>query len=739
MKKNLFIIFINLFVLINVSFSQELVLSGTITNSVTKQGIGNALIEVKDKPLSIYSDADGFYSIIVPDGFYNIIVSAKGMHTQNIKLSKKNIETEELNVQLDPKAEDKLYDMSLEELLNVKVEVSTKKAVSLHETPSIVTVVTKEDIQKSGCRDLKEILELFVPGVQFGYDVEGVVGIGIRGMWAHEGKTLMLIDGTEMNEEMFANLFLGNHYNPDIIKKIEISRGPGSAIYGGYAGLSVINIITKDAKSNGGYVSSLYSQMSKNFSHRNVNFGYGKEIGDFNFSINTSLGQGNRSQENIIDYSLDTMSMNNNSGINTAFINLNIGYKGLKIHAISDFYHYKQIDLWGSNYKNGALSESNDTHASEISYTFNISKTQKITPKISFKYQEPWKLDVPDEDYVNSKYNTKYTGGIIHQWEFTPKINLLTGIEYYQNSLILPENHKDYEETFINNKDNLTTNNISAFSQLIFFNNIANLTIGGRFDNSTEYGNSFVPRIALTKQFKGLHIKAMGSQSFRIPGGIIPNRIPEGADKITPEKGNIFEFETGYQFLKNFYIGANAFLISFNKIISYGSTPSGIGTYVNSGTMGTKGIEAEFKYRGNFVNVMLNYAYYMADNKDVENYLVPQHENYYLSFTPQRLNAFVSINFTDKISLNITGNYFGKRYGYTHADTNGNDILEEFEQKLLIGSNFQINKIFNVFNFTLGVSNILDTKMHFIQAYHGGTAPLPSHSRAYYLKLFLNF
>jgi outer membrane cobalamin receptor len=88
-----------------------------------------------------------------------------------------------------------------------------------------------------------------VPGFEFGLDVEGVVGLGIRGNWAHEGKVVLFIDGQEMNESLYSTLQFGNHYPVEHIDRIEIIRGPGSALHGGFAAYAVINIITRTPKS----------------------------------------------------------------------------------------------------------------------------------------------------------------------------------------------------------------------------------------------------------------------------------------------------------------------------------------------------------------------------------------------------------------------------------------------------------------------------------------------------------
>ena len=564
--------------------------------------------------------------------------------------------------------------------------------------------------------------------------------MSVRGIWAFEGKTLLMIDGIEMNEEMFSTLMFGNHYTVDNIEKIEISRGPGSAIYGGYASLSVINVVTKNSSMNGGYISSLYSQMSKTFAQRYITAGFGKEINDFSFSINTSYSQGVRSQDENIDYNLNSISMQGNSEINSTFINANIKYKGLDIKLLSDLFHYKQVDLWGENYTYGALNQHNDTYAGQIKYKFNINDKHTLTPFFVFKYQEPWNVDVPEEDYVNSKFVTKYTGGISHNWEINSKLNILSGIEYYDNYLNLPENYKNYEETFTNNERTISISNLTFYSQAIYFNDIINITLGARFDQSSEYGNSFVPRLALTKAFEKLHLKAMLSQSFRIPGGIIPNRIPDGVEGIEPEKATNYEFEIGYRIGDNIYFGVNAFSVSFEKLISYGSDPAtGLGTYVNSGTIGSNGVEAELKYKSKFINFLINYAYHSTANYDDESNIVPIDKDMFLGFSAHRLNSMINIKLKENMSFNISAMYFHDRYAYTH-NARGVDMLERFSPELNLNSNFRLAKLLNNhLDITLGVNNILDSKLLYNQPYNGAHAPLSSLSRAITLKLFYNF
>src|SRR6478672_5076727 len=139
----------------------------------------------------------------------------------------------------------------LQKVLNKGLTVSSSKALSTRETPGIISLITAEEIQNAGARDLIDILRM-VPGFDIGQDLQFVMGIGLRGNWANEGKVLVMMDGQPFNELLYQTVAIGNRFPVDAIERIEIIRGPGSAIYGGSAEYGVINIITKAAESLNG-------------------------------------------------------------------------------------------------------------------------------------------------------------------------------------------------------------------------------------------------------------------------------------------------------------------------------------------------------------------------------------------------------------------------------------------------------------------------------------------------------
>jgi outer membrane receptor protein involved in Fe transport len=145
--------------------------------------------------------------------------------------------------------------LTLEDLLQIRVRVATKTELQAAATPAIVTVVTRDEIELRGYRSLAEVLRA-VPGF---YDVyDGVThNIGVRGINGGQnasGNVLkLMIDGQPVDYRPTT----GNFFGPELIplaavERIEIIRGPASALYGANAFLGVVNVITRSGASVNG-------------------------------------------------------------------------------------------------------------------------------------------------------------------------------------------------------------------------------------------------------------------------------------------------------------------------------------------------------------------------------------------------------------------------------------------------------------------------------------------------------
>jgi iron complex outermembrane receptor protein len=121
-----------------------------------------------------------------------------------------------------------------------------KHAQRQTESPSTITVLDQDDIKAYGVSTLEELLRI-VPGVSV-KDFNPVIKVlGIRGFQANMGNTvLLIIDGQEMNINLFGGvIWTALPIALDDIERIEVIRGPGSALYGAGALSGVINVTTK--------------------------------------------------------------------------------------------------------------------------------------------------------------------------------------------------------------------------------------------------------------------------------------------------------------------------------------------------------------------------------------------------------------------------------------------------------------------------------------------------------------
>ena len=129
------------------------------------------------------------------------------------------------------------------------ISIATGTAKSIRFAPSVASVITIDDIQRSGARTLAEVLES-VPGIHISDSVlfdDDL--ISIRGVHtSNNPQVLVLIDGVEVRHLFTAARPAGFRLPLGNVHRIEIIRGPGSAIYGADAFSGVINVITKSGQ-----------------------------------------------------------------------------------------------------------------------------------------------------------------------------------------------------------------------------------------------------------------------------------------------------------------------------------------------------------------------------------------------------------------------------------------------------------------------------------------------------------
>lgn len=642
-----------------------------------------------------------------------------------------------------------LDDLSLEDLLNVEISVATGKgkALSQRESPSIITLITHEEIVNSGARDLTDVLRL-VPGFEFGLDVQGVLGMSLRGNWAYEGKVLLLLDGLPMNDLLFGNVPVGNRIALSQIERIEIIRGPGSAIFGGFAAMAVINIITRDIKSlqlsaaSSAPVRSSSSVLGSVMQNGTGRWGFdllnAAQLGEVSASLGVYAQQGIRADGTFLS-ELDGRTYQMREYFTDNVLSYNLGVKGTG-WSVRAFYEdarvgYAQTDTNGTM---GLLDTRFSTFASDAQYTFTLSDNVRLTPRLSYTYQTPWANNdtfARRADFFYEKSASRLTGNLTLAAEPSREISITAGAEYFLDNGFVSDQAAEAGVSFAENSRSVSYSTISAFAQGIITSDIANLTLGARFDNHSRFGSAFAPRIGITKVLDRFHVKALWSRAFRAP-------TIENIDRnlsIKPEFVTVLEAELGYQFSSTVFATVNIFDIDVASPIVYFVSGSQ-GGYINSTRMGTRGLEAEVRWREQTFSLTSSYSFSVVNRNEVQLYTVPQTSAQMLGVPQHKIVVNASWDVSPDVSIHPSFVYLSERYAPVTSPrrTGLERSIEQFSPVGLLNLNIAWTPEIagqRLITLSLAAMNLLNANYQYISPVENGNNPFAGAPREFVLRL----
>src|SRR5688572_11657421 len=146
------------------------------------------------------------------------------------------------------RSSDDFYNLSLAELGQIEISIATGNSTPLDRAPATATVISAGEIQAMGARTLNDVLET-VPGLHVSLSSLSRLDsiYSIRGI--HTGfnpQVLLLMNGVPVQSSLQGSRPSLFRFPVASIERVEVIRGPGSAIYGADAYAGVINVITKD-------------------------------------------------------------------------------------------------------------------------------------------------------------------------------------------------------------------------------------------------------------------------------------------------------------------------------------------------------------------------------------------------------------------------------------------------------------------------------------------------------------
>ena len=491
---------------------------------------------------------------------------------------------------------EEILQMSLEDLMNIKVTTSAKSEQKAWEASARVTVITRDMINKRGYRDLLDVLQdvpFFQIQSQHGHWTKGAI-INLRGHRSGDSgnnKFLILMDGVKLSDDAEEGLYLGMRSFPlNGIEQIEIVYGPNSTLYGRDAYAGMINLITRKTDyaaagfSYGTYYSrTAYAGLRKKFSEGVSGMlhlsHYKSQEQD---PTRRSVTYQNRHVVPSHPYTERFFRGSNNLFLNLALQVRRFNFRYILFDTEGSETYGGNPDLYVTEYSTVAAQKNQALYADFshsftrklISQLYYVYKKYEFDPKTANLYTDdlnrtgyfnPTDSSVvidPYYAYGGRKYyyfrTLAHKTGIKLTYRIRPNLKNVSGVDvnFVRGIPVISEGKGGKPITGNTQRRKLehefyTAGFYSEFSYRTGQNFL--FSLGGRVDMNSNYQNTFMPRMAAIYR-KGNHIlKAIFSRGYLAPSitqvyfqSITTFSCIRTNENLRPEKNSSLELDWNF-------------------------------------------------------------------------------------------------------------------------------------------------------------------------------------------------
>jgi len=521
--------------------------------------------------------------------------------------------------------------------LGVIVITPTRSPRMVKDLPTNVSVITREEIAESGAQNVGEVLKNRL-GV--GIRRYGTLGaqseIALRGCSAYQ--TLVMVDGRPVNSisDGIADL---SQFPIDNIERIEVVRGPVSALYGANALGGVINIITREAKEERVTADVILGGGS-----------FGTQIARLNLGTKDT---------NIKTYF--TISNNTSDGWrkNSAYDNHNftgkLAYNAGKIgnFELRGGYHREKLGLPGANYETDwstgekiifderYASNPKEVQEDEKRYAIleysNGGENSKLLLRL-YGSDDEKRDQNPDPDWPTDDFYENTTQGTEVQLDTLYGITL--GMDIHQDKY--RQRNEINSQTIISEK----TLNQSVFLQETLSLKPVTAILGTRYDHHSAYGGQMNPSLSLIYQPREyLKISFNLARGFRAPT-FCDLYWPDylgclGNPDLKPERAWAYDLGFEHQWGTLLLSRLTLFRTDIENLILWGPNVSSIWTPYIMPEAYSQGVELEFIHQVTpRLSQSINYTYLHSagksegeDKYQIASYRPHNRANYRIHYT----------------------------------------------------------------------------------------------------------
>lgn len=606
----------------------------------------------------------------------------------------------------DAYGNNQIFDIPLEDLLNIKISTVSKKIEDISDAPGVISVITEDDINRFGGTTLRDILER-VPGlISSGANYSNRTTIAPRGdqIKQNSSHVLILINGRPVREvqESGVSSDILESFPVNVIKRVEVIKGPGSVLYGTDAFSAVINIITREAENNGFSITGL--------SQPEDGFGI---LGDFSYKKGafSAIVAGRFFSKNEWDTEFTGTVFDPVTGTtDLQTVAVETPDKGPGTYISLDF---KDFKLMGSYNQWTTSSFSSPLLIDEVELRKNFVNAgykYLLNTGCDFDFNVTYTRSRLNSNTVSERDSYNLVAEITNNFRLGDRTKFVTGGLYNRNDGEEKNLYPDLAANDIFIGDIISKgslNSYAIYSQIEYkmFENL-NLIGGFQANKVDNIELDFVPRIGIIYYpWEKINIKALYSEAFRAPSinelNIKFGDILVGNPDLKPEKVKTCDLSIGFQG-DQLHFSANAFFSEMTDIIQTVFDANVNGIYQNNQEVNFWGLAFEGKFYVNKSIYLTASILYQQNKNDEDKDLSP--------ISDIGMKAGVSYASQNGIIIGLSNIYQGDLNHKFKGDLNPHQGAYHL---MHLHCDFNINKLFRLtlkqnISFVFNVDNVLD-------------------------------
>lgn len=518
--------------------------------------------------------------------------------------------------------------LALKNLLNTRISTDAKYEQTSREAGASITIITAEDIERFGYRTLKDIFAS-VRGFYVSDD-RNYAYVGIRELSRptdYNNRVLLLLNGTTLNENVWASASIGPTLglNLDAVERIEIVRGPGSALYGSSALFAVVNVITKTGNAVDGVRGAVEVG---SFGSRTGKAMFGKSLAN---GMDLALAGQWSETDGQDHYYREFDRPETNNGIARDLdrdehygVTARITYGRFDLHG-----HFssreKEIPtgVYGIDFNDGRSRTVDELGLVELRYERDFRADRMLMLRTYFNHYDgtgwyPYDGVLEAEDARGNWLGNE----LRYRWDTHAYNRLIVGVEYQEH--FRAKYWVTEEEYGVYVEGSAPYHLLSFYVQDEYqITDRLALTLGARRDGYSTVGSSVNPRIALVYHLSESNtLKLLSGKAFRAPNVYESTYEEEGYARRNRDLGpeEIRTLEAIWEQKLNGSMFGTVVLYNnrLTDLIDWALDPSdGIGQYENSGKIDARGVELGLTVRQQSgLHGYVSYARQHAENAE---------------------------------------------------------------------------------------------------------------------------